>query len=133
MSWFGESRMSHTQSSHGCRLQAEMASDALREALSCLVDDYAVWIGEQKARLGSEITGFDDPGKDVIERCEEILRRLREGMGTLFPLAPAMGAYGLHVSACVRAGVRACVPGGGTRDHQKRSETWRRIGLTGTT
>ncbi|SEM14783.1 hypothetical protein SAMN05443999_1141 [Roseovarius azorensis] len=72
---------------------AEMAPDALREALSCLVDDYAVWIGEQKARLGSEITGFDDPGKDVIERCEEILRRLREGMGTLFADPKALEAF----------------------------------------
>ena len=51
----------------------------LRDALSCLVDDYAVWIDEQRARLKSEITGFDDPGRDVIVRCEETLRRLREG------------------------------------------------------
>ena len=72
---------------------AEMAPDALREALSCLVDDYAVWIGEQKARLGFEITGFDDPGKDVIERCEEILRRLREGMKTLFADPKALEAF----------------------------------------
>src|SRR5690606_23368877 len=72
---------------------AEMAPDALRAALSCLVADYAVWIGEQKARLGSEITGFDDPGKDVIQRCEEILRRLREGMDTLFADPKAMEAF----------------------------------------
>ena len=72
---------------------AEMVPDALREALSCLVDDYAVWIGEQKARLGFEITGFDDPGKDVIQRCEEILRRLREGMITLFADPKALEAF----------------------------------------
>ena len=72
---------------------AEMAPAALRDTLSCLVDDYAVWIGEQKTRLGSEITGFDDPGKDVIQRCEEILRRLREGMGTLFADPKALEAF----------------------------------------
>ena len=44
---------------------ADMDPGALREALSCLIDDYAAWIGEQQARLGTEITGFDDPGKDV--------------------------------------------------------------------
>ena len=72
---------------------AEMAPDALREALSCLVDDYAIWIGAQNARLGFEIPGFDDPGKDVIKRCEEILRRLREGMKTLFADPKALEAF----------------------------------------
>jgi len=72
---------------------AEMAPDALRDAISCLVDDYAVWIGEQKTRLGSEISGFDDPGKDVIGRCEEVLCRLREGMGTLFADPKALEAF----------------------------------------
>ncbi|WP_417423185.1 DISARM system helicase DrmA [Hoeflea sp.] len=72
---------------------AEMDPADLRTALSCLVDDYAVWIGEQKARLGSEITGFDAPGKDVVERCEEILRRLKEGMDTLFGDSKALEAF----------------------------------------
>jgi hypothetical protein len=72
---------------------AEMDPADLRTALSCLVDDYAVWIGEQKARLGSEITGFDVPGKDVVERCEEILRRLKEGMDTLFGDPKALDAF----------------------------------------
>ena len=72
---------------------AEMGPDGLREALSCLIDDYAVWIDEQKKRLGTEITGFDDPGKDVIARCEEILRRLREGQDTLFIDANALEAF----------------------------------------
>jgi hypothetical protein len=72
---------------------AEMDSDHLREALSCLIDDYAAWIEEQKKRLGTEITGFDDPGNDVIARCEEILRRLREGRDTLFTDAKALEAF----------------------------------------
>ena len=42
---------------------AELEPQALRDALSCLVDDYAVWIKEQRARLKSEITGFDEPGE----------------------------------------------------------------------
>ncbi|UVF22798.1 DISARM system helicase DrmA (plasmid) [Microvirga terrae] len=72
---------------------AEMGPEALREALSCLIDDYAVWIEEQKRRLGAEITGFDNPGKDIIARCEEILRRLREGMDTLFVDGRALEAF----------------------------------------
>lgn len=72
---------------------AQLQPDALKEAISCLIDDYAVWIAEQKLRLATEIIGFDDPGKDVIERCDEILRRLREGMDTLFADAKALEAF----------------------------------------
>ena len=72
---------------------ADMDLDALNEALSCLIDDYAVWIEEQKRRLETEITGFDDPGKDVIARCEEILRRLQEGKQTLSSDAKALEAF----------------------------------------
>lgn len=72
---------------------AKMEPQQLREALTCLVDDYALWIGEQKTRLTAEITGFDEPGKDVIARCEETLRRLREGMDTLFSDGAALSAF----------------------------------------
>jgi len=72
---------------------AEMEPQQLRDALSCLVDDYAIWIEEQRARLTGEITGFDDPGRDVIVRCEETLRRLREGMNTLFSDDAALTAF----------------------------------------
>jgi hypothetical protein len=72
---------------------ADMSLDELNEALSCLIDDYAVWIEEQKKRLGTEITGFDDPGKDVIARCEDILRRLQEGKQTLSSDAKALEAF----------------------------------------
>jgi hypothetical protein len=72
---------------------ADMDLDALQEALSCLIDDYAIWIDEQKTRLATEITGFDDPGKDVIARCEEILRRLQEGKETLSNDAKALEAF----------------------------------------
>lgn len=72
---------------------AEMEPQELRESLSCLLDDYAVWIAEQRARLKSEIKGFDVPGRDVIARCEETLRRLREGMSTLFSDDAALTAF----------------------------------------
>ena len=72
---------------------AEMEPQALRDALSCLVDDYAIWIEEQRSRLNSQITGFDDAGRDVIARCDEILRRLREGMNTLFSDDAALTAF----------------------------------------
>lgn len=72
---------------------AELPPDALEVALSCLIDDYAIWIGEQSKRLGTEIKGFDAPGKDVIARCEETLRRLRAGMQTLLADPKALEAF----------------------------------------
>ncbi|MBB3571126.1 DISARM system helicase DrmA [Rhizobium sp. BK491] len=72
---------------------AEMEPQQLHDALSCLIDDYAVWIGEQRTRLKTEIAGFDVPGRDVIVRCDEILRRLREGMDTLFSDSAALSAF----------------------------------------
>jgi len=72
---------------------AEMEPQDLRHALSCLVDDYAVWIKVQGARLGTEIADFESPGRDVIARCEETLHRLREGMNTLFSDGAALTAF----------------------------------------
>lgn len=72
---------------------AAMDATRLREALSCLVEDYALWIREQATRLETEIAGFDGSGKDVIARCEETLRRLREGMDELFSDAAALSAF----------------------------------------
>lgn len=72
---------------------ADMAPQQLREALTCLVEDYGAWIGEQRTRLKTEIAGFDVPGQDVIVRCEETLRRLREGIDTLFSDGAALSAF----------------------------------------
>ncbi|MBY4638361.1 DISARM system helicase DrmA [Sphingopyxis sp. XHP0097] len=72
---------------------ASMDETGLREALSCLIDDHLAWIGEEEARLGSEIIGFDEPGQDVIERCRETNERLREGMERLFSDPAALEAF----------------------------------------
>ena len=71
---------------------SEMKPESLNDALSCLVEDYAAWIEEQKT-LGSEIVGFDDASEHVIGRCEEILRRLREGIDVLFADPKALEAF----------------------------------------
>ena len=71
---------------------SEMAPELLREALSCLVDDYAIWITEQRAEL-EEIADHRDPGEEVVKRGEEVLRRLREGIGALFEDPTALEAF----------------------------------------
>ena len=72
---------------------SKMEPDSLREALSCLVDDYAAWIAEQKARLDTEIVDREGHGRKVVKRCEDVLRRLREGMGVLFEDPTALEAF----------------------------------------
>ena len=72
---------------------SKMAPESLREALFCLVDDYAAWIAEQKARLGSEIANRKEHGEKVVNRCEGVLRRLREGIEVLFKDPAALEAF----------------------------------------
>ena len=73
---------------------SEMAPESLREALSCLVDDYAVWIAEQKARLEEEeMASHKEAGDEVVKRGEEVLRRLREGIGVLLEDPKALEAF----------------------------------------
>ena len=79
---------------------SEMDPESLREALSCLIDDYEAWIAKQKARLEPKTDDDADcdervgnRGEEVVNRCEDVLRRLREGMGTLFEDPAALEAF----------------------------------------
>lgn len=62
---------------------ADMDQNRLVEVLSILSADYEAWIGEQEARIGSEVIGHDDPAKVGIERCRDIHARLVEGIQVL--------------------------------------------------
>jgi hypothetical protein len=62
---------------------AELERPTLIEALSMLTDDYANWISEQCDRIGAEVVGHDVQAKAALERCTEILERLREGLEVL--------------------------------------------------
>ena len=62
---------------------AEMPADELIAALSMLTDDYQAWIGEQRARIASDLPGHRDQATAAMERCEQILERLREGVAAL--------------------------------------------------
>ena len=55
----------------------------LAQALSILTDDYEAWIGEQRARIGSDVVGFDAMADSAMDRCDEILIRLRKGIAAL--------------------------------------------------
>ena len=62
---------------------ATLPRKKLCESLNVLVEDYAVWIKEQGARIPKELTGFESAAEGALERCETVLKRLREGIAML--------------------------------------------------
>jgi len=62
---------------------AEMERDRLIEVLTVLTDDYGAWIGEQRSRIGEDITDYDEAASAAMDRCDQIAQRLREGVEVL--------------------------------------------------
>jgi ribosomal protein L24E len=62
---------------------AEMERGDLVSTLDAMAEDYAGWIKERRAKIGTDIKGFDSAASTAMDRCESILRRLREGIGVL--------------------------------------------------
>ncbi|WP_317931942.1 DISARM system helicase DrmA [Halioxenophilus sp. WMMB6] len=72
---------------------AEMERDELVSALTMLADDYGVWIGEQRKRIGKDVEGYDQEAKDALTKCEDIQRRLEEGIKVLAEDDHALKAF----------------------------------------
>lgn len=62
---------------------AGLEPEKLVKALSILTDDYEEWISEQWARIGADVFGYDEAAKQAMDRCNEILLRLREGTSVI--------------------------------------------------
>jgi hypothetical protein len=62
---------------------AKMDKSELISGLSILTDDYEQWILEQDRRVGSDVEGHYESAAAAMERCKEILERLREGVQVL--------------------------------------------------
>jgi hypothetical protein len=62
---------------------ADMEKNDLISTLRILTDDYERWIAEQKGRVGVDVLGFDSSAAEAMDRCEEVLQRLREGIDVL--------------------------------------------------
>lgn len=65
----------------------------LIEALSVLTDDYEAWISEQRARIGVDVLGYDDAANQAMDRCSEILLRLRDGISAIRLNEDALKAF----------------------------------------
>jgi len=85
---------------------AELEKGEIEEALTTLVDDYAVWIDEQRARVGKEIQGYDGPAKEALDRCATTLERLRAGLKVLFADPRALEAFRFANRSMARQRVR---------------------------
>ncbi len=72
---------------------AELDREQLTTTLSVLTDDYALWIEEQRRRIGVSIHGFNVAATSALDRCERVLRRLREGISVLNSNDNALEAF----------------------------------------
>ncbi|GEL75267.1 DISARM system helicase DrmA [Myxococcus virescens] len=85
---------------------ADLGKAELEEALKTLVDDYAAWLDDQRARVGKEITGYDAPANEALDRCKTTLERLRAGLKVLFADSKALEAFRFANRAMARQRVR---------------------------
>lgn len=85
---------------------ADLEKAELEDALKTLVDDYAAWIDEQRARVGTEITGYDAPANDALDRCATTLERLRAGLSVLLADPKALEAFRFANCSMARQRVR---------------------------
>jgi hypothetical protein len=85
---------------------ADLDKTELEEALKTLVDDYAAWIGDQRARVGEEIKGYDAPANEALDRCKTTLERLRAGLKVLLSEPKALDAFRFANRAMARQRVR---------------------------
>jgi hypothetical protein len=72
---------------------AELEKESLVAGLSILTNDYKAWIAEQRARIGNDVVGYDDAAMCAMDRCEEILQRLREGIAVIDSDEQALKAF----------------------------------------
>lgn len=74
-------------------LLAQMSLPELVAALSRLTTDYAAWISEQSVRIGTDVIGHNDSAQRAVAQCNEILKRLIEGIQTLNTNENALAAF----------------------------------------
>lgn len=72
---------------------ATLEKSELIIALNTLTDDYAKWVEEQRERIGTDVIGHDKSAVEAVNRCTDILDRLREGISLLEVDAKALQAF----------------------------------------
>ena len=85
----------------------QLSDDDLLAALTVLVGDYEDWITENAATIASALQGFDAQAKDALDRCQQVLERLKEGLATLGNNPNAMRAFRFSNRAMASQRVRS--------------------------
>ncbi len=86
---------------------ATLNTDSLVDALSTLTRDYAAWIDEQRARVGENLMGYDAQSQQAMDRCEEIHKRLQQGIDSLKSNEKALAAFRFANQAMATQRVRS--------------------------
>jgi hypothetical protein len=86
---------------------AELDRNELVAALKILTDDYALWISEQRHRVGKDVVGCDDVANTALVRCAQILKRLEEGIHVLNTDMNALEAFRFANSAMAQQRIRS--------------------------
>lgn len=85
---------------------ADLEKVELEQALHALIEDYGAWIDEQRARVGKEIVGYDEPANEALDRCKTTLDRLRAGLKVLLTYPKALEAFRFANRAMAQQRVR---------------------------
>ncbi|MBV8500244.1 MAG: helicase [Paucibacter sp.] len=72
---------------------ATLGVNELVAALNVLTKDYAVWIAEQRVRIGEDVAGYDTSAAQALDRCQEIQTRLQQGIDTLKSDEKALASF----------------------------------------
>jgi hypothetical protein len=72
---------------------ANLSREDLLAALGILTNDYAAWIAMQQARHTPDVIRYATAANEAMGRCENILARLREGIGVLGTNDDALEAF----------------------------------------
>ena len=86
---------------------AKMQKSDLVAALNILADDYSVWIEERNSCVDKELKEYETCSKQALERCKEILDRLRQGISVLDKNDKALEAFRFANSAMAEQRVRS--------------------------
>ena len=75
------------------KVLANLETPKLLDALKLLTTDYESWISEQGQRIKSELGGYEDRAEEALDRCSQVLDRLKDGIETLSKDSNALEAF----------------------------------------
>ena len=79
----------------------------LQKILQLLTDDYDAWIKDQKVRVPAELSDYSSVADEALEKCEDVLKRLRAGVEVLSRDPKALEAFRFANSAMAIQRVRS--------------------------